>query len=75
MPNNRRLLAKLVTTFADGVCHMGSMMDPCGRILGFLDWSHYCTNKAEYCVNTVVLSRRGEVRSASCSGHFTARPC
>jgi hypothetical protein len=27
--------------FADRGCHMVTMTDPCGRILGFLDRSHY----------------------------------
>jgi hypothetical protein len=32
---------KLVPTFVDRGCHMISMPDPCGRILGFLDRSRY----------------------------------
>jgi hypothetical protein len=35
------LSAKLVPTFADRGCHMISETDPCGLILGFLDWSCY----------------------------------
>jgi hypothetical protein len=38
-PNDRRLLAKLVPTFADGGCQVFSVADPYGRILGFLDRS------------------------------------
>jgi hypothetical protein len=39
--SDRRLLAKLVPTFADRGSHVFSMMDPCGRILSFLDRSCY----------------------------------
>jgi hypothetical protein len=38
---DRRLSAKLVPTFADRGCHVVSVTDPYGRILGFLDRSHY----------------------------------
>jgi hypothetical protein len=40
-PSDRRLSAKLVPTFADRGCHLVSMADPYGRILGFLDRSRY----------------------------------
>jgi hypothetical protein len=40
-PNDRRLSAKLVSTFADRGCRMVSAMDLYGRIFGFLDRSHY----------------------------------
>jgi hypothetical protein len=40
-PNDRRLLAKLVPTFADRRCHVVSVTDPYGLILGFLDRSRY----------------------------------
>jgi hypothetical protein len=39
-PSDRCLSANLVPTFAGGGCHMVSMMDPYGRVLGFLDQSH-----------------------------------
>jgi hypothetical protein len=35
-PSDRRLLAKLVPTFADRVCHVVSATDPPGRDFGFL---------------------------------------
>jgi hypothetical protein len=35
-PSDRRLSAKLVPTFADRGCHVVSVTDPYGRILGFL---------------------------------------
>jgi hypothetical protein len=38
---DRRLSAKLVPTFADRGCHIVSVTDPYGRILGFLDRSRY----------------------------------
>jgi hypothetical protein len=38
-PSDRRFSAKLVPTFADRGCHVISMKDPYGRILGFLDRS------------------------------------
>jgi CBS-domain-containing membrane protein len=43
-PSDRRLVAKLVPTFADRACHVVSVTDPHGRILGFLDGSisNYC---------------------------------
>jgi hypothetical protein len=40
-PSGRRLSAKLVPTFADRGCHVVSLTDPCGRVLGFLDRSRY----------------------------------
>jgi hypothetical protein len=40
-PNDRRLSAKLVSTFADIGCHVVSATDTYGRILGFLDQSGY----------------------------------
>jgi hypothetical protein len=36
-PSDHRLLAKLVSAFADKGCHVVSMTDPHGRILDFLD--------------------------------------
>jgi hypothetical protein len=36
-PSYRRLSAKLVPTFADAGCHVVSVTDPYGRILGFID--------------------------------------
>jgi hypothetical protein len=40
-PSDRRLLAKLVPTFADRGCYVVSVTDPYGRILDFLDRIHY----------------------------------
>jgi hypothetical protein len=40
-PSDHRLSAKIVSTFADRVCHVASVTDPYGHILGFLDWSRY----------------------------------
>jgi hypothetical protein len=40
-PNNRRLSAKLMPTFADRWYHVVSVTDPYGCILGFLDRSRY----------------------------------
>jgi hypothetical protein len=39
--SDRRMSAKLVSTFADRGCRMVSATDPHGRILGFLDRSRY----------------------------------
>jgi hypothetical protein len=39
------LSAKLVPTFVDRGCHMVSVTDPYGRILGFLDRSRYFSSK------------------------------
>jgi CBS-domain-containing membrane protein len=36
-PSDRRLSAKLVPTFVDRGCHVVSVTDSYGRILGFLD--------------------------------------
>jgi hypothetical protein len=44
-PRDRSLSAKLVPTFADRGCHMVSVTDPYGRILGFLDRSRYFSIK------------------------------
>jgi hypothetical protein len=38
-PRDRRLLAKLLPTLADRGCHVVSVTDPNGRILGFTDLS------------------------------------
>jgi hypothetical protein len=40
-PSDRRLPAKLVPTFADRGCHVVSVTDLCGHILGFLGRSRY----------------------------------
>jgi hypothetical protein len=40
-PIDRRLSAKLVATFADRGCHVVSVTDPYGRILGFQGRSRY----------------------------------
>jgi hypothetical protein len=40
-PSDRRSSAKLVETFANRMCHVVSVTDPYGRILGFLDQSSY----------------------------------
>jgi hypothetical protein len=40
-PSDRRLSAKLVSTFADRGCHVVSVTDPYGRNLSFLDRSRY----------------------------------
>jgi hypothetical protein len=37
IPTERRLSAKLVSTFADRGCHVVSVTDPYGSILVFLD--------------------------------------
>jgi hypothetical protein len=54
--SDRRLSAKWLPTFADRGCHVVSVTDPSGRILGFLDRSRYfsikqlliCTHEAEW---------------------------
>jgi hypothetical protein len=40
-PSDRCLSAKLMQTFADRGCHVVSVTDPHGRILGFLARSRY----------------------------------
>jgi hypothetical protein len=44
-PNDRHLSAKWLPTFADRGCHVVSVTNPYGRILGFLDRSHYFSIK------------------------------
>jgi hypothetical protein len=44
-PSDRRLSEKLVPTFADRGCHVVSVTDPYGRILGFLDRNRYFSIK------------------------------
>jgi hypothetical protein len=39
--SDHHLSAKVLSTFADRRCCVGSTMDPYGRILGFLDQSRY----------------------------------
>jgi hypothetical protein len=42
---DRRLSAKWLPTFADRKCHVVSVTDPYGRILGFIHGSHYFSIK------------------------------
>jgi hypothetical protein len=44
-PSDRRLSAKRLPTCADGGCHVASVTDSYGRILGFLDRSRYFSIK------------------------------
>jgi hypothetical protein len=44
-PSERRLSAEWLPTFEDRGCHMVSVTDPYGRILGFLDRSRYFSIK------------------------------
>jgi hypothetical protein len=44
-PSDRRLSAKWLPTFAERGCHVVSVTDPYGRILGFLDRSRYFSIK------------------------------
>jgi hypothetical protein len=44
-PSDRRLSAKWLLTFADRGCHVVSVTDSYGRILGFLDRSRYFSIK------------------------------
>jgi hypothetical protein len=44
-PSDRSLSAKRLTPFADRGCHVVSVTDPYGRILGFLDRSRYFSIK------------------------------
>jgi hypothetical protein len=58
-PNDRRLSAKWLPTFADRGCHVVSVMDPYGRILGFLHRSRYFSISS----SSVVLTRLSGPRS------------
>jgi hypothetical protein len=44
-PGDRHLTMKSLPTFADKGCHVVSVTDPYGRILGFLDRSRYFSIK------------------------------
>jgi CBS-domain-containing membrane protein len=44
-PSDRRFSAKSLPTFADKGCHVVSVTDRYGRILGFLDRSRYFSIK------------------------------
>jgi CBS-domain-containing membrane protein len=44
-PSDRHLSANWLPTFADRGSHVVSVMDPYGRILGFLDRSRYFSIK------------------------------
>jgi hypothetical protein len=44
-PRESRLSEKLVLTFADRGCHVVSVKNPYGRILGFIDRSHHFSIK------------------------------
>jgi CBS-domain-containing membrane protein len=39
------LVGEVIANFADRGCHVVSVTDPYGRILGFLDRSHYFSIK------------------------------
>jgi CBS-domain-containing membrane protein len=49
----RRLLAKLVPAFADTGCHVVSVTEPQGRILGFLDPSRHFFFPEDFSENLV----------------------
>jgi hypothetical protein len=51
-PSNRRLSAKLVPTFAGRRCHVVSVTDHCGHILGFLD--HPLLLKKKYLFSSIL---------------------
>jgi hypothetical protein len=59
-PSDRRLSAKLVSTFAFRGCRMVSATDPHGRILGFIDRSRYYFFQV-----TLQLYSRGRVNPVS----------
>jgi hypothetical protein len=44
-PSDRRLSAKSLPTFADKGCHVVSVTDPYGHILGFLNRNRYFSIK------------------------------
>jgi hypothetical protein len=44
-PSDRRFSVKWLPTFADKGCHVVSVTDPYGRILGFVDRSRYFSIK------------------------------
>jgi hypothetical protein len=44
-PSNQSLSAKLVPNVANRGCHVVSMTDPYGCILGFLEWNRYFSIK------------------------------
>jgi hypothetical protein len=46
MPTERPpLVGEVIANFADGGCHVASVTNPYGRILGFLDRSRYFSIK------------------------------
>jgi hypothetical protein len=59
-PSDHRLSAKWLPTFADKGCHVVSVTDPCGCILGFLDRSRYFFLSSS---SSVVLTRLSGPRS------------
>jgi CBS-domain-containing membrane protein len=58
-PSDSRLLAKLVPTFADRRCHVVSVTDPYGRILGFLDRRMISRSKNGAVTLTITLTLSG----------------
>jgi hypothetical protein len=52
----RRLSAKLVPHFADRGCHVVSVTDPYGRILGFLDRSRYFFYLKFFFLNSILFA-------------------
>jgi hypothetical protein len=63
--SDSRLSAKLVSTFADRGCHVVSVTDPYGRILGFSDRIKFGT-ACKYFVNhqyiSILVSSQGRKR-------------
>jgi hypothetical protein len=60
-PSDRRLSAKWLPTFADRGCHVISVTDPYGRILGFIDKTGAATLLSSS--SSVVLTRLSGPRS------------
>jgi hypothetical protein len=69
-PSDRRLSAKLVPTFADRWCHVVSVTDPYGRILGFLVRSSYFFLSS----SSIVLTWLSEPCSRYHSNYFQEVP-
>jgi hypothetical protein len=57
--SDRSLSAKLVPTSADRGCHVVSVTDPYGRILGFIDRSRYFSSSS----SSIILRRLSGPRS------------
>jgi hypothetical protein len=68
-PSDRRLSAKLLPTFGDRGCHVVSVTDPYGRILGFQDRNIQHEVSIIFLTFSIFLPETGSVFKKLLRGH------